>query len=473
MTAVCKKTMATINVAAVRGRYRAMFDSLRKDVAKMLEQIRAFYSLVSKPKKSQQGRAITRGQITAQLPNTVEEARDLELLMKQVTLNAEHCAFDLTDTESVLWLLQEYTKGVVNRTYHLGAKFNNSVKRAERSVVAHGGETLQLIDKARAANRVFGAAVKEYLQSDGFADAARDPHSDVVVKENEITGTDEEREALLLLMDEDLLTEKKEEELALAALIDKAEIEANPEACKAALGRHGDAQNEEDSQSSEDEDICSDDLQDDSEDDDDDDDDDDESNSQENGEDDDGDEQPDGAADSADNGTGGETKMKTSEDEDKKSNKKKKNEEDEDDLSQTNIVEPEGIERNSRKLRKRQYRVIDLDLYSQMPDDLKVGEPAKRRRAPKTEAEEEAAEEAEILASEEADKAEFGDDDDDPPMIGVDADDDNDRGDSGSEAEEGNEDEDEAEEEDESLGQKMARRMKELEKERERMTKKK
>lgn len=235
--------MANINVKKVCGRYRKDFENFRKDSATALAEIRRFFTAIKKPKDSDVGRRTTYLQIEQQLGATQMAAKELSTLLFSDEIGGqtlvEQCDYDESQTrnpkERYFWCYTKYVDSIlkyVEKFGELAAKphlaHNDIVLnygKLVKGVGPDGSVKLGYIDSAAICLTKFGVKIDAYLRSDHFEALAADPHSNVVIKQEEILGTKLRRTALLQEIDADVLEEARAAREEIAQLVDENESE--------------------------------------------------------------------------------------------------------------------------------------------------------------------------------------------------------------------------------------------------------
>jgi len=222
---------ATINGDMVVGRYAGVGDLLRQDVAKLLAGVWRFYDRVGKKKTSKAGLDTTCREIESYFPATLDDSRAIGKQLELLNELVAGCAFDDERDRAhdrPLARLRKRLADVVDYAMHFAAKLERSGvnKRGETPVeaAAHAAmrkreKILAIIDKARRDNTRFGKVLKAYLRSAEFERMARDPHSAVAVRPNEIMGTKAQRRALLAEIDAEALEQERRERVELRQLV--------------------------------------------------------------------------------------------------------------------------------------------------------------------------------------------------------------------------------------------------------------
>jgi len=375
---------ATINVGAVVGRFNVAFETLRKDIATLLGDLRTFFVVIGKPKGSESGLDTTCLEIESKFPAVLDYARELEQQLELLNEQAELCAYSgavdrrkgrrlaqlRQRLDAVIYYVQYFANKLgggdaasgIRKRRRKAAK-TAPVREAAKRAIKHRKTILGMMDKASATNKEFGKAVVEFLRSIEFQSMVRDPHSDVAIKVTEIIGSKAERRELIALMDSDLLEEQRQDREQMRALIDNdiddetgapRAYTDGASATTAAAAADDDDDNDDDDDLDElagvgaandapDEDVRSEELEDD--------DDEDEDESEENKEssDDDG-----GSENQSEGGVLFEQNLEK--------------------VNAELLREAEATTeiRNGRAVRKRKYRAVNLDEYAQMDDALRV-----------------------------------------------------------------------------------------------------
>lgn len=335
--------MATINVKAVVGRFSAAFTARRKTIDACLAAIKRYFTDI-KPKATKIGVETSCAEITNFLPGVLVEFNTLQRKHAELKEECDNCMFYKPEDAAAggsRTTLSHWLNFIAQHIEHHVKLYNNqSAVRAYESALKRKDAIIEGINAAVTMNKEFEKTIKAFLHSARFSELTLATNSLVAIGPSEVRGTKQQKRDFFKQIDPHLVDKLRHERRLDKTFVTRGgDGDASERSGAAEQTEDGDVFEAvvEKQETEVDEDVV---LNGNEEDEDEDDEDDEEEGEQ--------------------NGANGEHASADDEEE----------EEEEEDLS-SNQRELQEVEANAemragRMLRKRKYKVIDLDRYGEM-----------------------------------------------------------------------------------------------------------